>query len=362
MKNIINLLVCILLLICCTNNNEDINNTRLSVIKSNLTFDALGGNGYVSVESNSIVTVSSNSNWCEAYVKHDNLIEVKVGKNIGREGRTAMMLISNESGEAIHIPVVQKGNSLTFCRSVFVKNSQTIESLYYGKHDNSDIILQCDREWMNVNLEEDDLLISVKKNDTKRIRIGHVIIKEDSFTDTITVTQGEISDLLGLYEVNGTKLLSNTQNVDKPFVGELMKNGNRYVLQIKEFGWDVGDFNVQIPLLFHENNLSFSLIAGSYCGVVAHTGSKYAIFTALCNYSPPYPQTLSVSVSMTLQFREDEGGTIGEICDNGSFPQGSADAILFSAYLPSTSTDLTEASSYNGTWGVIKNPRLKKID
>ena len=218
----------------------------------------------------------------------------------------------------------------------------------------------CDQEWLTGSINGTKLILQTEKNKTGGIRSTTVVLRGMNNSVNIKVIQGDISEILGEYELSGSSITT----VNARGNGYLHPATIKAVLQNDDLGigyeLSLPEYDYVIPLRNNDKN-SFLLIlnGGKHVGTVKVRNTEYALFTAFSDKSGS-SVTFSMETAMDILFDNVNNTVVGSFMDIGSWRGNKADALCLYAALPSSITSILDATSYNGWWLRVESPFLKK--
>ncbi len=348
---------CILLSISCTSDNN-IDDDSLRIVESNLVFNSNGGTGSITIESTSPFNIKSSESWCTVDGTKNATVSVEPNHNI--EGRSAVLTITTDRGAVSYVPVVQAGHILmVYGDSIIgVDNNAHYREIDISSSDGVSVI--CDQEWLTGSINGTKLILQTEKNKTGGIRSTTVVLRGMNNSVNIKVIQGDISEILGEYELSGSSITT----VNARGNGYLHPATIKAVLQNDDLGigyeLSLPEYDYVIPLRNNDKN-SFLLIlnGGKHVGTVKVRNTEYALFTAFSDKSGS-SVTFSMETAMDILFDNVNNTVVGSFMDIGSWRGNKADALCLYAALPSSITSILDATSYNGWWLRVESPFLKK--
>lgn len=173
----------------------------ISVVKSNVSFEARGGQGTISFTSTSTPTVTTTKSWCVAQVAGDSVV-VTVPQNNTINDRSAMVTIHNGT-DSVNVPVTQFGAFVQVGdgSGIGVTTDEAF-SQKYSIDSNVDIQLVSAPDWVNAVIENDSLTVNVEPNNTGNLRFGYLNFKANDFAYSVKVVQADFDkDIAGSYRL-----------------------------------------------------------------------------------------------------------------------------------------------------------------
>lgn len=272
MKKFLYLLLGLLFVLSFTacNDDDDAVDDSITIVSSNLLFGAVADTGSLVFESESSVSVTTDSDWCTATVI-GKTVTVSVTENTGLEGRATRLHLTNSS-ETLSVTVQQEGMRFNVGSGASVIAGDEAATLYYDVSTNLDIetmtFTKDDSDWFSdVKLTDDgQLQVTFTENSTGHYRQGEIYYGTSSFTDTLDVYQYDFdTDIAGtvifMYNASSSGSL-------KALSATLDEEGLTFTYSSNEF---------TIPLTFVEDKMKFKLFMGQYCGM----NDTYYVYTVI---------------------------------------------------------------------------------
>lgn len=173
----------------------------ITIVKSNVSFEARGGEGVIQFTSTSTPTVTSTKSWCEAKVVADSVI-VTVPQNNTISDRSAMVTISTGK-DSVNVPVTQFGAFVQVGdgSGIGVTTDEAFTQKY-SIDSNVDIQLESAPDWVTATIEGDSLNVSLEPNNTGSLRSGYLNFRANDFTYSVKVVQADFDkDIAGSYRL-----------------------------------------------------------------------------------------------------------------------------------------------------------------
>lgn len=350
MKRIFNLILCALCVISYTSCNDDegIEYTQVSPIKiisRDVNFPASASQGSIVVDAPGEFTVSTtDQGWCTTSVS-GSTIQVNVEENLGLESRNSMLTIRCGT-DTTSIAIIQSGVIFDLSAGSQILLGDEAKTYSYDIKCNTKLTLTSSEDWITVNVEEDQLHITLTENNTGHVRRGSIAYKAGTNEDQIIVTQYEFEkDIAGEYMLLFTNATTGAlQYLD----ATLSKAGNTYSIELTGLGFS-------IPVTYNKVNGDLIIKAGQYMGDY----DSYKVHTTLWDTNEGYlTWDTSVSMSASFEYVEEKGVgyTIALIEDDGSWGSYHPDAIRLEAF---TSTTLSSSTRVNSLLSLI-DPYLQR--
>ena len=309
---------------CC--DVDDTVDDSITIVSSDLLFDAAAATGSLTFEASGLVSVSTDAEWCMAIV-NGSTVTVTVAENTSISGRSSSLYLSN-STRTVSVTIQQQGRRFYLGsggRTIVVNDDAAIAT--YSITTNLDLstmsFSESDSNWFTADLNlEGDLEVAFTENNTGHIREGLIYCSTTSFTDTISVYQYDFDN-----DIAGTVIFmyaTSSGGTSTAVSGILSSNGLTF---------NYGEYTYTIPLTFVEDEMKFQLLMGQYCGMY----ESYYVYTVIHGgsyigwgsiYYVDLPIVLSSSTNVTTM----------EFTDVGAFPYGYDCVYLFAFYSTSLSS------------------------
>ncbi len=321
--------------------------STISVVKSDVLFSASAGTGTVVVRAQGPISFESSSEWCKTTALNDSTLQVSVDDNENNSGRSSQITI--KSGvDSVNVTVQQQGFYLQSDMSTgAVLGDEACREAYAFSTSGTPTIAST-ADWLSASVEGDSLVVTATGNETGHMRQGYIKYTFGSYKDSVQVTQYDFDkDLAGNYYF----AYYNASGQLYALMGVLQQSEDGYVLSIPQLGFN-------IPVAFDAINHQLTISAGSYLGDYTYSGTVYPTYTILGSSEAGYlTWSKSVKYAATFEYDEEEGVTIAEFGDVGSW-QYVVDYLQF--YLFKSNT-LNSANRF-GSIVTMYEPFLQKMD
>lgn len=192
-------------LISCSDNNDE-ENTHIAITQSDAVYDAAGGDGTITVNSlYGIKSVLSSDDWCAVSFGSDNTVSLSVAANPLEESRSAVVTITDNSGNETHLAISQQGSLYKLVDDKvfnFGYNDSTIVVNIAQKNINAD--LKASADWLTARQEGGNVVVHVAANNSGTWRAGTVYCQvAGASKDSIIVVQAKEKDIYGDYYMTG---------------------------------------------------------------------------------------------------------------------------------------------------------------
>lgn len=342
MKKFLNILLVSLTIIAFSSCKDDVDNpystkSNISVIETNVAFQAKASKGYVKIKADGPITATVASKWCKAVVSGDS-VAVTADENDDLNGRSSLLTIKSGT-DSVNVTIQQSGLifQLSAGSSLSVGDDNSTFQ-YYMKH-NVDVNIMSAPDWAKIETATDSLKINVAANNTGHLRIGYVKYKAGTYVDSIKVTQCDFDkDLAGNY------YFAYTDDEGKLGFFQAVLDQNSITLP---------DLNFKITSTYDVFSNSLSVKCGQYIGAL----SSYYVYLMFGDtagqYRTSYSNTTSASIA-DFDYSESDG-TIANF--GGTFGNSKIGAFLLEAF---SSNSFTENADL-GYLLKMKNPFLLKM-
>lgn len=255
--------------------------SNIAILKADVNFDCLGGEGVIEYSSKSNVTFSCDSAWVTLAQTQPGTIAVTVGKNYSNlDGRIALVHLSDGNGVK-DVVVLQQGITENYSLQPTIKgqvstavvedqefpalwiNSNKAATFAYGCKALEKVEVLEKEDWFDVEFANDSMYVTVQANTTGHLRQGSLAYECGALRDELFITQYDEDE-----NINGYAFLVYTAYVNKDFVDSIL------VVKVTPNGIEIpGSSEIAedgkdwvIPMTHKANTLNYSLSNKSYVG------------------------------------------------------------------------------------------------
>lgn len=253
----------------CDDDDEETGDS-ITIVSSDLLFDAAASTGSLTFEAEGSVSVSTDSEWCTATVS-GNTVTVSVTENSSISGRSTRLHLTNSS-ETVSVTVQQQGMRFYIedgSSALVVGDDAATETFTITTNlDLSSISFsQTDDDWFTASINSDgDLELELSENSTGHVREGAIYYSFSEVSGTIPVYQFDFdTDIAGTVIFMYATSSGGTTNATS---ATLSTSGLTFTYDSTKY---------TIPLTFLEEKLKFRLFMGQYCGKY----SSYYVYTVI---------------------------------------------------------------------------------
>lgn len=195
------LLASVAFIAACSDDDAGSEYTRqntVSVERANLTFYADASQGSVLFSAPGTATATTTASWATAQVAGDSVV-VSVTDNPNLESRSAMLTIRCGQ-DSTNVPILQNGCKFTYtgAKSFAIGDNDTTVALPFVKQGAQLTVTSSDSTALtSYEVGDTALTVGFAGNATGEIRQFDLYIEHAGLVDTVTVLQGEKSDLVG---------------------------------------------------------------------------------------------------------------------------------------------------------------------
>ena len=183
------LIAAVALFTACGSDDASYNATpTLDIESADVLFEAEGGDGYITANTTSQLTATTESNWVTLTVT-GNVVTVTADPNITLDGRSAVIKLSAGGTEAT-VTATQKG-SIYGVPSLEFEIGDYNASLEIPVVHTMPVTVESNAEWLTAvfNEETNEIEIVAENNDEVDPREGTITISMGDYSDEISITQ-----------------------------------------------------------------------------------------------------------------------------------------------------------------------------
>lgn len=300
------LLLGLLVFSSCSDDNDNpyASGSSITVVKSDLNFDASASEGSIVYASAGTVTATTSASWCEAVVDGDS-VKVTVTQNNTRNGRAASVTL-HQGTDSLTLAVLQQGVVISIEKPCVSLNSDEAASLRYSFVGNIDTnVLSCP-DWATASIANDSLYVDVTANSTGHLRNGYIVYGSGSYTDSIRIFQADFdNDIAGKYTLYYEK--SEDDPTQVAMRNKDLTSTSLYVLR-----------TLSLPITYDSENGALVVTTGSYLGTNTSNNTTYEVYLAFGlsgDYWTAYYSGHEISAELTYN---NVDGTCAEFKGNVS--------------------------------------------
>lgn len=171
---------------------------QISVVKSDVIFDALGGTGKITVSAKGSVKATSASDWCQVSVSGSD-INVTAAQNDGLDGRASRITLEC-NGESIYLTAQQTGMVYTFSNANYLVEMAGGEIKVMGESTFA-VSAESKVDWINASEIDGGYLLTIPFNDSGDSREGTFVITCGDIQTVYTIKQKFERNFTGTYEM-----------------------------------------------------------------------------------------------------------------------------------------------------------------
>ena len=166
----------------------------LEISSTDVFFEANGGTGSIVINSKGTITATTSSPWISCSVS-GSTVTVVAQVNTSRDGRSALIKVTSSDGATTNVTATQKG----FVFGIKGQSAYTVEgeavTMTLGVYHISPVTVTSSSDWIaaTFNGDTDEIAIQIAENTTGAGRTGEIIVKSGGMTETIEITQKNLS-------------------------------------------------------------------------------------------------------------------------------------------------------------------------
>lgn len=325
MKNIYYILLfaafCLLFTGC--SSDDDANGVSLKIVKSDVSFEDIGGEGSIEVFSESPFEVAIEVDWC-TYTVSGNTIKLNVTPNTSIEGRNATVTIISGDEAPVLINVIQAGGVF------FLPNGE--QRLHYALGGGSKPVdvyssqpylveIPADCDWLTYAIKNDKVIFTATKAEAPR---KTVVVNFRMAEKTIPL---EIGQSFGYDDFIGTFKLSYTDFMLKPkeriITLSRKEEGISYIVSGLEFEFEMQYNPANGGVYIRPQKVGR--------GVAPIDGEEYDIFLGLFSSDIQGSPTIDPKYAYVGVWNEEVGGFNIKFVDGGGW-LGPIDLFCFAFF------------------------------
>lgn len=225
--------------------------STITVSRSNVTFEARGGQGSIVFVSSATPKVTTTKEWCVAQVAGDSVI-VTVPQNNTISDRSAMVTIHNGT-DSVNVPVTQFGAFVQVGdgSGIGITTDEAFTSKYLIDS-NVDIHLVSMPDWVTASIDGDSLTVNAEPNNTGNLRVGYINFEANDFTYSVKVVQADFDkDIAGTYRL----------------YYKMAADGNYSRVRVTLSSKELTLQSFKIPISYEATTGKLSIQSGQYVGI-----------------------------------------------------------------------------------------------
>lgn len=159
----------------------------VSIVKQDVCFNAVGGQGTITVSAPGAITATSSADWCRASVS-GNTVNVTADANTNYIGRSAVINISCGS-DSRQVSVVQTGIVIDFTfdtQTISVPQPGLTFSIKGRAADPLEV--KSNADWVKAAVAADGVVVSVEKNSASSARTATIVLSAPAHDNKAVIT------------------------------------------------------------------------------------------------------------------------------------------------------------------------------
>lgn len=263
--------------------SEYLHQSQVNITSATITFTAKADTGVVDFTAPGEATATINSSWASAAVE-GNQVRVSVQANPNLEGRSTLLTIKSGTDSA-NVTIQQQGMDYKYTGdSYYIFNDSAHQAILPLKNEGGNLSIQAP-EWLNANISDEGLGISLGENTTGGIRSGEIYLQCGPYADTIQVMQGELKDIVNksftfiAYDLALDLQSNNIEDYrverNAIIIADTIRNNVTPYIYLTED-------DLMIPFEFLDENLISIIPGGTLVGTYAR---RYSLYTAIVDPS-----------------------------------------------------------------------------
>ncbi len=322
----------------CSNDDEQADQT-LKIVEANTIYAAVGGTGFIKLETIGAITATSDSEWCVPAVA-GNTINLTVAPNKGLQGRTAAITIQGD-GEKRIIAVTQTGAIMWFKdfkaeTIAFLSEGTTVKTAIVSSYP---ISIDNKPDWLSYKIENDSLYLTVEASAPRK---GVITFSSESGSVTYNIVQLSYAGLLGEYDMA----------FDNPSTGRRETRSVIFVEKQKDVSFTLDGLVItgttvgKVEMKFSSATNNMTINAGQYLATIANSTGDF-VYLSLRTAGGQYGYSADYQIAGIFNL-DDNGKVTYTFRDNGTWPGQVAAGFGFYLFKlqPPTASGAATGSSY----------------
>lgn len=291
------------------NDNPYEHTSTIAITSQDITFQAAGGNGTVTVNStNGISGVKSSESWCTATFD-GNVVSVKADPNKDFNGRSSLLTIYSGT-DSVNVTAQQLGIVFSIQADSLINVNDDAQRKTYAFNSNVDVKVSSSADWLTASADSDSLVVNAAANESGKIRSAYVYYQVGEMVDSMKVIQGSLQDFLNKQFIFGGYNIEATGDDDRfnSLLVTLESDNGDLVLHQASRDWN-------IPVTFDENTLSISVNAGQLIGGII----TYYLYSWIASEDGYLTVSRFASMTGKFDYEPELDGAYADIVDDGTF-------------------------------------------
>lgn len=308
----------------CSSDDEE-NGVALKVVKSNVSFEDVGGEGSIEVLSETPFEVAVEADWC-TYTVSGNIIKLNVEPNTSIEGRNAIVAITSGDEAPVLVNVIQAGGVFHL-----PDNEQSFNFYLPGGsktmrvHSTQPYLVEIpeDCDWLTYAIEEDKLTFTATKADNPRKTVTvNLRMGEKVFSLRIGQSAFSYDDLVGTFKLSFTNFMMSPD--ERIITLSPKEEGKSYTVSGLEF-----DFEMQYDPI--DGIVYISPQDVNAKGISPLDGEEYDVYLGLFSSDIEGQPTIDPRYAYVGVWNEEVGGFNLKFVDGGGW-LGPIDLFCFALF------------------------------
>lgn len=252
---------------------------KVSIVSSNVIFDALGGNGVIDFQAEGAVKATSEASWCQVSVSGDK-VNVSAEPNQDLNGRASNITLEC-GGQTVNVCAQQTGMVYTFVDNDYLVEMAGAEIKIMGESSFA-VTAESQADWITFTQTEEGFILTIARNNSGDNRKGTFTITSADIKTVYSFTQKFDKDFSGSYSFKYYGQVGKTSSTTKD-VTVVQDASDKDLYYIKNLRAE-GD----IPVRYDASKDLLYIPNGSYIGPSSDLYVYITVFYATSDLKSTY--------------------------------------------------------------------------
>lgn len=272
---------------------------------SDVFFPPSGGEGQILIADENPVSAISSRDWVEVSVS-ELAVNLTVAPYGGLESRYSTITVFS-ADDSVRVTIEQMGLILDMEDNIsYILSDEAVTKEIPVSSNSGDFIFTTQSDWLSAEWTGKSILLNISENNSGHIRHGAIEYSVGNITDSISVSQGEIKDILGNYLFCSSSSAAMNAEVTQA-------NDSTVKITLPESGFSFAG-------IFHSRTLTLNIPNRQYLGTYADGGVQRYAFLCIMDSGESFASVnVSLSMDVNLEYDAVSGKTRWMFTDNGSW-------------------------------------------